>query len=279
MSCILQALVHNTGLRSFFVTGGHRLAHCHRGAANASAALAGGNGGGGGCGRCMACEFALLLSEYLVTPGALGAPGAAAADSGGGGGGATLAPGANGPLVPLAPLAPHRLLYSMWTISGDLAGYEQQDAHEFLIAFLDALHEHLAVADTGPALASASAAVAKSVSPPRATVGSDDDTPAGAVTGAGGPVPGGCHCGVHRVFGGTMQSSLTCLSCHQISRTREPFFDVSLHLPPRSLTHPNASFSLSEWCVLVFLYVCFDCLFVCLGFGDSPILPDAFWII
>lgn len=41
------------------------------------------------------------------------------------------------------PYVPHRLLEAVWSASEFLAGYEQQDAHEFLIAVLDNLHGHL----------------------------------------------------------------------------------------------------------------------------------------
>ena len=39
-----------------------------------------------------------------------------------------------------SPIIPHQLLYSMWSYANHLAGYEQQDAHEFLISLLDGLH-------------------------------------------------------------------------------------------------------------------------------------------
>ena len=42
-----------------------------------------------------------------------------------------------------SPLSPHKLLYMIWTHAHHLAGYEQQDAHEFFIATLDLLHRHL----------------------------------------------------------------------------------------------------------------------------------------
>ena len=38
---------------------------------------------------------------------------------------------------------PYRLLHLVWTNARHLAGYEQQDAHEFLIAALDLLHQHI----------------------------------------------------------------------------------------------------------------------------------------
>lgn len=40
------------------------------------------------------------------------------------------------------PHTPYRLLHLVWTHARHLAGYEQQDAHEFLIATLDVLHQH-----------------------------------------------------------------------------------------------------------------------------------------
>ena len=42
----------------------------------------------------------------------------------------------------VTPHSPHQLLYSMWTYSQELAGYEQQDAHEFFISLLNGLHQH-----------------------------------------------------------------------------------------------------------------------------------------
>lgn len=41
------------------------------------------------------------------------------------------------------PYVPNRLLEAIWAASDALAGYEQQDAHEFLIAVLDNLDGHL----------------------------------------------------------------------------------------------------------------------------------------
>jgi ubiquitin carboxyl-terminal hydrolase 22/27/51 len=42
-----------------------------------------------------------------------------------------------------AQLSPHKLLYAVWQHSKHLAGYAQQDAHEFFIALLDGMHTHL----------------------------------------------------------------------------------------------------------------------------------------
>ena len=42
----------------------------------------------------------------------------------------------------IKPYSPHHLLHSVWTHAHHLAGYEQQDAHEFFIAFLNGMHMH-----------------------------------------------------------------------------------------------------------------------------------------
>lgn len=48
-----------------------------------------------------------------------------------------------------SPHIPYKLLHLVWTHARHLAGYEQQDAHEFLIAALDVLHRHCKGAATG----------------------------------------------------------------------------------------------------------------------------------
>jgi ubiquitin C-terminal hydrolase len=40
------------------------------------------------------------------------------------------------------PFSPHQLLHSVWTHAHQLAGYDQQDAHEFFIEFINGMHEH-----------------------------------------------------------------------------------------------------------------------------------------
>ena len=45
----------------------------------------------------------------------------------------------------VVPAAPHELLHSMWKYSDNLAGYEQQDAHEFLMSLLNGIHSHTRV--------------------------------------------------------------------------------------------------------------------------------------
>ncbi|VDP93820.1 unnamed protein product [Echinostoma caproni] len=43
----------------------------------------------------------------------------------------------------LTPFVPSNLLYAIWLHASHLAGYEQRDAHEFLITLLTLIHGHL----------------------------------------------------------------------------------------------------------------------------------------
>uniref|UniRef100_H2YZG3 Ubiquitin carboxyl-terminal hydrolase n=1 Tax=Ciona savignyi TaxID=51511 RepID=H2YZG3_CIOSA len=89
---------------------------------------------------------------------------------------------------------PFRLLHLVWTNARHLAGYEQQDAHEFLIAALDLLHQHLMDEDSNE---------------------------------RGNP----CDCIIDQIFTGGWQSDVTCQMCGGVSTTIDPFWDISLDLP------------------------------------------------
>ncbi|XP_071443594.1 ubiquitin carboxyl-terminal hydrolase 22 [Hetaerina americana] len=96
-----------------------------------------------------------------------------------------------------APLVLHRLLHLIWTHARHLAGYEQQDAHEFFIATLDVLHRHC-----------------KGSSP----VPSSN--------------PHHCNCIIDQIFTGGLQSDVVCQACNGVSTTIDPFWDISLDLGP-----------------------------------------------
>ena len=113
------------------------------------------------------------------------------------------------PLPPLqfysgqsSPHDPFKLLFLIWTHARNLAGYEQQDAHEFFISILDVLHRQ--AGGQTPAVASQHQ----------------------------------CHCFVDRIFGGKLQSDVTCESCAGVSTTIDPVRDISLDLAPH-LTSPQ----------------------------------------
>ena len=102
------------------------------------------------------------------------------------------------------PFCLDRLLYLVWTQARHLAGYEQQDAHEFLIALLDLLHQHLAPRSSTP--------TNRSLWEPPITM-------------------------IDRIFTGRLQSDVRCLKCGNISTTIDPFSDISLELRKKMVSN------------------------------------------
>lgn len=102
------------------------------------------------------------------------------------------------------PHIPLKLLHLVWTHARHLAGYEQQDAHEFLIATLDILHRHCKGSD---------------LDSQKAIVNNTDN----------------CDCIIDQIFTGALQSDVICQSCNNVSTTIDPFWDISLDLGPKSL--------------------------------------------
>lgn len=96
-----------------------------------------------------------------------------------------------------SPHVPYKLLHLVWIHARHLAGYRQQDAHEFLIAALDVLHRHCKGDDAGK--------VANN--------------------------PNHCNCIIDQIFTGGLQSDVTCQACHGVSTTIDPCWDISLDLP------------------------------------------------
>ncbi|KDP33497.1 hypothetical protein JCGZ_07068 [Jatropha curcas] len=111
------------------------------------------------------------------------------------------------------PYSPAQFLYSWWQHSANLASYEQQDAHEFFISLLDAIHEREV---NGRTL-------------------SKDN--------------GDCQCIAHRVFSGTLRSDVTCMTCGFTSTTYDPCLDISLDMDSSILSSTdvaNKSVGLNE---------------------------------
>ncbi|KAI9490836.1 hypothetical protein BDB00DRAFT_768242 [Zychaea mexicana] len=88
------------------------------------------------------------------------------------------------------PYGPCTFLQSMWMSLKELAGYAQQDAHEFFISALNNIH-------------------------------------AGC---EGHSLSTNCTCIVHRTFAGLLQSNVTCLKCGNVTSTVDPMLDISLSL-------------------------------------------------
>lgn len=105
-----------------------------------------------------------------------------------------------------APLTLHRLLHLIWTHARHLAGYEQQDAHEFFIAALDVLHRHCKGTNSLPSTN-----------------------------------PHYCNCIIDQIFTGGLQSDVVCQACNGVSTTIDPFWDISLDLGPAAVVSPSIS--------------------------------------
>ncbi|CAM6111004.1 unnamed protein product [Calypogeia fissa] len=99
------------------------------------------------------------------------------------------------------PYSPAQFLYSWWRHAANLAGYEQQDAHEFFISTVDGIHAN-----------------------------SGTTSPRARNSQRGGDVD--CRCIVHRVFSGQLRSDVTCTVCGFTSTTYDPCVDISLDLEP-----------------------------------------------
>lgn len=129
-----------------------------------------------------------------------------------------------------SPLSLHRLLHLIWSHARHLAGYEQQDAHEFFIATLDILHHHCKNAQTP-------------------SEKEKDRKDAEATNN-----PAKCSCIIDQIFTGRLQSDVVCQSCQGVSTTIDPFWDISLDLgeaqkgvgPPSSLQDCLERFTRAE---------------------------------
>ncbi|KAI5813821.1 hypothetical protein BZA77DRAFT_320403 [Pyronema omphalodes] len=107
---------------------------------------------------------------------------------------------------------PVNLLTTSWKCEQALAGYQQQDAHEYLQFLLNQLHS-----TNKPSEAS-----------------SDEPGESGAKSNekhSEKPAhPTDCNCIIHRVFYGKLQSDVTCEVCKNITTAEDPVMDLSLDL-------------------------------------------------
>jgi ubiquitin carboxyl-terminal hydrolase 22/27/51 len=109
----------------------------------------------------------------------------------------------------ISPYIPFQMLFLIWINARNLAGYEQQDAHEFFISSLDVLHRQ----SGGP--------------PPASEDTTDHDSESA------------CNCFIDRIFGGKLQSDVICQTCDGISTTIDPFRDISLDLATHHRAPPK----------------------------------------
>lgn len=155
MSVILQALIHNPFVRTYYLSEGHRSTDCEREA-------------------CTSCALDDIFTEFYGQEKHEG-------------------------------YGAVHMLQGCWKNGGNLAGYSQQDAHEYLSFILNSLHT--------------------------ANTGEDDDevsTPARAKDAKT------CDCIVHQTFAGILKSTVTCSACKNTTATYDPFVDLSLDIKTTS---------------------------------------------
>lgn len=118
-----------------------------------------------------------------------------------------------------SPLSLHRLLHLIWNHAKHLAGYEQQDAHEFFIATLDVLHRHCVKAKS------------EHESKSNSSGGSGGNSSSTSNSNANAThCYGQCNCIIDQIFTGMLQSDVVCQACNGVSTTFDPFWDISLDL-------------------------------------------------
>ncbi|KAG8228938.1 hypothetical protein J437_LFUL011564 [Ladona fulva] len=105
-------------------------------------------------------------------------------------------------------ISPESLFTVIWNVVPRFRGYQQQDAHEFLRYMLDRLHTELLQLIPGSTLR-------------------DSQYISLGYKGRSSIVSS--------VFGGTLQSEVSCLNCGMESKKHDPFLDLSLDIPDKFL--------------------------------------------
>ncbi|KIV99892.1 uncharacterized protein PV09_08555 [Verruconis gallopava] len=155
MSVVIQSLLHNPFIKSWYLSEGHKSQDCERDA-------------------CTSCAMDEIFSEFWSSE-------------------KTEGYGA----VPM--------LLSSWKASEQLAGYQQQDAHEYMQFILNSLHS-----THKPGIAEGEAGDV------------DDELHDNTDTD--------CDCVIHKTFYGKLQSTVTCNECKNKTTALDPFMDLSLDL-------------------------------------------------
>ena len=176
MSVILQSLIHNPIIRTFYLSEGHRKEDCEREA-------------------CTSCALDDIFTDFFGQEKHEG-------------------------------YGAVHMLQGCWKGGGGLAGYNQQDAHEYLGFLLNSLH----TANT-----------------------SDDDDANPSITQPKDAAVKDCTCVIHQTFGGLLKSTVTCSACHTTTTALDPFMDLSLDIrnsattiKQKKLKHINGTSSVKE---------------------------------
>lgn len=175
MSVILQSLLHNPLIRTFYLSEGHRKEDCEREA-------------------CTSCALDEIFQDFYAFEKHEG-------------------------------YGAVHMLQGCWKGGGGLAGYSQQDAHEFLGFILNSLH-------------AANTELDNSNKDAEDDGGDSTDTVPSKTERqkSGGVEEQDCPCAIHRTFGGQLRSTVTCTSCHNTTTSLDPFMDLSLDIRSPNLS-------------------------------------------
>ena len=149
MSVVLQSIIHNPFIRTYYLAEGHRASECEREA-------------------CTSCALDDIFTDFFGQEKHEG-------------------------------YGAVHMLQGCWKGGGGLAGYSQQDAHEYLGFILNSLHS--------------------------ANTAEDEENNASQKDSAKD-----CDCAVHQTFGGLLRSTVTCSKCKNTTSTLDPFMDLSLDI-------------------------------------------------
>ena len=139
-------------------------------------------------------------------------------------------------------ISPEALFLVIWKVVPRFRGYQQQDAHEFLRYMLDRLHTELLSLLPGDLINSTTSKLGSSGSGHHTSNSpysrQRQQRPILGHRGSG--VPGNLsssHSLVTQIFGGTLQSEVTCLVCQASSKKHDPFLDLSIDIPSAFLQY------------------------------------------
>lgn len=110
---------------------------------------------------------------------------------------------------------PTSLLNASWKINRSLAGYSEQDAHEFFQFLINHLHQDITQTNTNISIDEN-----KDSSRNNSHSTKKHNSP--------------CSCIIHKTFSSDLQSSITCLECNNVTNTIDPIIDISLEISPNA---------------------------------------------
>ncbi|CAF0900338.1 unnamed protein product [Didymodactylos carnosus] len=134
------------------------------------------------------------------------------------------------------PYIPSQLLYLIWTHENHLAGFEEQDAQEFLMALFNIIHSQNTTEASRLAVFSIRICNIDLFHLFKAKDGKN------------------CSCVIDKIFNGTLQSDVTCSRCGNVSIKEDPIRDISLQLDSTNCTNRTHETFTLETCLRRFTH-------------------------